>query len=281
MEVVAVNRFDELCEDLCRVLYAGESWPAAAVTHTSGRLGVLLLSSGSCVIRTLSAAGAPAESAATNGGAGSLFITPAPFVIEPLEPCHCLCTVLEGRAADALCAELTGPVAQDAGIYPAASGLLQALCDPAAPAGRRRTALAFDLLCLLEPDAPAAGGWPPLIQEAVRIIRTRYGSLYGVEELADELGVTKTHLVRSFHAALGMTPGRYLTETRIEAARQLLARGHSLEVVATLCGFSGANYLCKVFKKETGLSPAQYRATVQPAPAAQPLTDSAEASLFL
>ena len=102
-----------------------------------------------------------------------------------------------------------------------------------------------------------------------------------MEELADELQVTKSHLVRSFSAALGVTPGRYLTETRIEAARQLLARGHSLEIVATLCGFSGANYLCKVFKKETGMSPAQYRATVQPSAAAQPLTDTAEASLFL
>jgi AraC-like DNA-binding protein len=31
-------------------------------------------------------------------------------------------------------------------------------------------------------------------------------------------------------------------------------------VVASLCGFSGANYLCRVFKKETGQSPAQWRA---------------------
>ena len=32
------------------------------------------------------------------------------------------------------------------------------------------------------------------------------------------------------------------------------------EVVASLCGFSGANYLCRVFKKETGQTPAQWRA---------------------
>ena len=37
-------------------------------------------------------------------------------------------------------------------------------------------------------------------------------------------------------------------------------RDYPLEVVATLCGFSGANYLCRVFKKETGQSPAQWRA---------------------
>ena len=102
-----------------------------------------------------------------------------------------------------------------------------------------------------------------------------------VEELAAELGVSKSHLVRVFHQTLGVTPGRYLTDTRVEAARQLLARGHSLEVVATLCGFSGANYLCKVFKKVTGMSPAQFRSTVQPAPLPQTLADAAEEGLFL
>ena len=57
-------------------------------------------------------------------------------------------------------------------------------------------------------------------------------------------------------------------------------RDYPLEVVATLCGFSGANYLCKVFKKETGMTPAEYRRTAQPAPAERPATD-AEAGLFL
>ena len=48
---------------------------------------------------------------------------------------------------------------------------------------------------------------------------------------------------------------------RIEAAQRLvLHREDTLDVVASLCGFSGANYLCRVFKKETGQAPAQWRA---------------------
>ena len=55
---------------------------------------------------------------------------------------------------------------------------------------------------------------------------------------------------------------RYLTSVRIEAAmRLLLHREYTLDVVASLCGFSGANYLCRVFKRETGLSPAAWRET--------------------
>ena len=56
---------------------------------------------------------------------------------------------------------------------------------------------------------------------------------------------------------VGIPPGRYLTRVRVEAAQRLLLhREYTLDVVASLCGFSGANYLCRVFKKETGQSPA-------------------------
>ncbi len=67
--------------------------------------------------------------------------------------------------------------------------------------------------------------------------------------------------MRTFTAAVGVPPGKYLTTVRIEAAQRLLLhREYTLDVVASLCGFSGANYLCRVFKKETGQSPAQWRA---------------------
>ena len=107
----------------------------------------------------------------------------------------------------------------------------------------------------------AAPALPPLVQEAMEDIRANYAGLYGVEELSERLGVSKSHLVRMFTAALGIPPGRYLTKVRVEAAmRLLLHREYTLDVIASLCGFSGANYLCRVFKKETGHSPAQWRA---------------------
>ena len=84
-----------------------------------------------------------------------------------------------------------------------------------------------------------------------------------MEELSERLCVSKSHLVRAFTHAVGVSAGRYLTRVRIEAAMRLLQhREYTLEVVASLCGFSGANYLCRVFKKETGQSPAQWRALV-------------------
>ena len=123
-----------------------------------------------------------------------------------------------------------------------------------------RSQLAFALLCELADADSAAPALPPLVQAAIADIRANYAGLYGVEELSERLGVSKSHLVRTFTAALGIPPGRYLTRVRVEAAQRLLLhREYTLDVVASLCGFSGANYLCRVFKK-TGQSPAQWRA---------------------
>jgi AraC-like DNA-binding protein len=40
-----------------------------------------------------------------------------------------------------------------------------------------------------------------------------------------------------------------------------------LEMIAGMTGFSGANYLCRVFKREVGVSPAAWRAAAAPLPA--------------
>ena len=93
-------------------------------------------------------------------------------------------------------------------------------------------------------------------------IRANYAGLYGVEELSERLGVSKSHLVRTFTAAHGRCR-RAATSPRCgwkPPMRLLLHREYTLDVIASLCGFSGANYLCRVFKKETGQSPAQWRA---------------------
>ena len=144
---------------------------------------------------------------------------------------------------------------------PAAAELMGRLAEEKPTHSRARSQLVFALLCELADADSAAPALPPLVQAAIEDIRANYAGLYGVEELSERLGVSKSHLVRTFTASVGVPPGKYLTTVRIEAAQRLLLhREYTLDVVASLCGFSGANYLCRVFKKETGQSPAQWRA---------------------
>ena len=201
----------------------------------------------------------PPQSAA----AGHLVLSRAPLTLTPEGESHLLCIQLTGQAAVQFLAGLTElPFLARGETCPAAAELLGRLAAEAdTPRSRAASQLAFALLCELAGADSAAPPLPPLVEAAIEDIRQNYAGLYGVEELSERLGVSKSHLVRTFTAAVGVPPGRYLTTVRVEAAmRLLLHREYTLDVIASLCGFSGANYLCRVFKKETGQSPAQWRA---------------------
>ena len=234
--------------------------PERPLTLAGEGLWVCLVSSGKCTASLPAAGPSPAGSALVlppqSVSAGHLILSRAPLALAPEGGCHLLCIQLTGQAAAQFletcpaAAELMGRLAAEAGAE-----LLSA------PHSRAVSQLAFALLCELSGADSAAPSLPPLVTAAIEDIRQNYAGLYGVEELSERLGVSKSHLVRTFTAAVGVPPGRYLTTVRIEAAmRLLLHREYTLDVIASLCGFSGANYLCRVFKKETGHSPAQWRA---------------------
>jgi transcriptional regulator GlxA family with amidase domain len=102
--------------------------------------------------------------------------------------------------------------------------------------------------------------YPPLVHDAVALIEAEYGYLYGIDELADRLEITKHHLIRVFSASTGITPGNYLISIRMHHARSMLqsCEGTPMEIIAGACGYSCANYFSKVFKKHTGLTPTDY-----------------------
>ena len=195
------------------------------------------------------------------GHSGDLLLGPGPMTLHPITPCHLLALPLTGLAADAFAAGLPVPRFADSAACPGAAELLARLCD-----GSRRGAdaskTAYDLLCELSHADEAPPTLSPIVAEAVQAIRDNYMGLYGVEELSGQLGVSKCHLIRVFSAEVGVSPGKYLIQTRLEAAKLLLLeREYNLDVIANLCGFSGANYLCRVFKKEFGVTPAAWRET--------------------
>ena len=102
--------------------------------------------------------------------------------------------------------------------------------------------------------------YPPLVRDAVALIEAEYAYLYGIDELADRLEVSKHHLIRVFSASTGIPPGRYLTGIRVYHAKILLqsCENTPMEIIAGTCGYSCANYFSKVFKKHTGLTPTEY-----------------------
>ena len=245
---------------------------SAPRTLTGEGLWVCLVSSGRCTASLPGASATPAGSVLVlppqSAAAGHLILSRAPLTLTPEDSCHLLCVQLTGQASTQFLNGLRElPYLAKGETCPAAAELMGRLAAEAGaellgtPHSRAVSQLAFALLCELSGADSAAPSLPPLVTAAIEDIRQNYAGLYGVEELSERLGVSKSHLVRTFTAAVGVPPGRYLTTVRIEAAmRLLLHREYTLDVIASLCGFSGANYLCRVFKKETGHSPAQWRA---------------------
>lgn len=99
-----------------------------------------------------------------------------------------------------------------------------------------------------------------LVDTAIDIINKGYNFLEGVNDVAQKLNVSKHHLIREFSKTIGISPGKYLEQVRVECAKQiLLTTDYPLDIVAGIVGFSGANYFCRVFKKTTNQTPTEYR----------------------
>ena len=79
-------------------------------------------------------------------------------------------------------------------------------------------------------------------------------------ELASVCELSPNHFARAFRKTTGQSPHRWLLERRIEAAkRMLLSSVESLEAAATLCGFSDASHLSRVFSRVAGEPPGTWR----------------------
>lgn len=87
-----------------------------------------------------------------------------------------------------------------------------------------------------------------------------YASDISLDSLAKELAISKNYLISRFREEMGETPARYLTVLRLHKAAELLAQqGLSVQGVACAVGIPDSSYFTKLFQKEFGETPMQYR----------------------
>lgn len=116
--------------------------------------------------------------------------------------------------------------------------------------------------------APPADGWVAraarsLIEEnGTRAVRT--------EDLAREIGVHPSHLVRAFTSATGVAPQTYARQVRVARARDLICAGLPLSEVAQMLGFCDQPHLTREFKKVHGVPPGVLARGVGPGPGPRP-----------
>ena len=81
-----------------------------------------------------------------------------------------------------------------------------------------------------------------------------------IDDIADAMGMSRSVLYIKIKQQLGMTPIDFVRHVRIMRACELLKdTDESLSSVAFAVGFSDPKYFSKVFKRETGIVPTEYR----------------------
>ncbi len=91
-------------------------------------------------------------------------------------------------------------------------------------------------------------------------INKNYDKDITLKEICNEFYLSKVTLCKQFKKVMNCSVMRYVFNLRINKAKELLIYSDdSIEEISRICGFSSANYFGLAFKKETGLSPFNYR----------------------
>ena len=99
-----------------------------------------------------------------------------------------------------------------------------------------------------------------LIRQAMAYIHEHYYEPISREDLAQHVNISKDYLTYCFHQELKTTPIRYIQRYRVNLAKSLLKEtDKTITEIALAVGFSDSGYFSRIFHRELGLSPDQYR----------------------
>jgi AraC-like DNA-binding protein len=116
----------------------------------------------------------------------------------------------------------------------------------------------------------SAGQSPELLRRLLRAkdrIDAASHEAWPVQRLAEVSGVSEAHFARSFKAAFGLPPHRYLLTRRLERAKALLRDTDAPIIeIAFQTGWNSLGTFGRVFRDVFGESPSELRAREQAAP---------------
>ena len=98
------------------------------------------------------------------------------------------------------------------------------------------------------------------IYRCVAYIKNHTNSVLSVDEIAAQIGRSRSYLMRRFKEEMGIQVNAYITKCKLEEACDLLTYGEtSLAEISAYLGYSSQSYFQNVFKKAYGVTPMQYR----------------------
>jgi AraC-like DNA-binding protein len=118
----------------------------------------------------------------------------------------------------------------------------------------------------LETLPPEQTGWlaalrDPGVGKALSVLHSSPARDWTIEELAREVGMSRSLLAERFNLMVGLPPMHYLAAWRMQIAAGLLNGGGSIARVAAEVGYGSEAAFSRAFKKIVGVPPSAWRAT--------------------
>ncbi|MBQ9967607.1 MAG: helix-turn-helix domain-containing protein [Oscillospiraceae bacterium] len=169
---------------------------------------------------------------------------------------------------------LSGTLSHDFMRFPAVFSLpadfTATLYDPDQPERNLSSRLAGELFLIHAKMQEPKELEQDYVQKVINRINTSYMEKLSVSDMANELGLDRSHLSRLFKARMGMSMQEYILQFRIAEAKRYLVRGSSVSDTAMLCGFGDRVHFSRLFLRETGHRPAEWKKALEQQPHNRP-----------
>ena len=96
-----------------------------------------------------------------------------------------------------------------------------------------------------------------IIKNSIELINDNLYEALNLDTLCNSVNLSKYHFLRVFKRELGLTPHQYIINQRIEKAKNLISKGHSIVEAALEVGFKDQSHFNRNFKRFYDYSPTQ------------------------
>jgi AraC-like DNA-binding protein len=101
---------------------------------------------------------------------------------------------------------------------------------------------------------------PDHLHNARTLMDRAFNSSLNLEHISRQIGFSRFYFIRAFRRAFGITPHQYLTQRRIERAKELLAFSDlSITDICFAVGFQSLGSFSDLFRRHVGHSPSAHR----------------------